>query len=70
MVKTWTVAYYVSFLLSAAVKDDTKRGHYRDKIKGYMDRAEQIKARVNQMKEGNQHNHWILNLQLRSSWNM
>ncbi|KAM8749264.1 MIT domain-containing protein 1 [Acanthopagrus latus] len=34
-----------------AVKDDTRRGHYRDKIKGYMDRAEQIKARVNQMKE-------------------
>ncbi|XP_073329789.1 MIT domain-containing protein 1 isoform X2 [Pagrus major] len=34
-----------------AVKDDTKRGHYRDKIKGYMDRAEQIKAHVNQMKE-------------------
>lgn len=36
-----------------AVKDDSKRGHYRDKIKGYMDRAEQIKAHVNQVKEGN-----------------
>lgn len=41
------------FLLSAAVKDDSKKGHYRDKIKGYMDRAEQIKVHVNQMKEGN-----------------
>ncbi|XP_077436034.1 MIT domain-containing protein 1 isoform X2 [Vanacampus margaritifer] len=34
-----------------AVNDDSKRGHYREKIKGYMDRAEQIKAHVNQMKE-------------------
>ncbi|XP_034741644.1 MIT domain-containing protein 1 isoform X2 [Etheostoma cragini] len=34
-----------------AVKDDSKRGHYREKIKSYMDRAEQIKAHVNQMKE-------------------
>ncbi|KAM9850834.1 MIT domain-containing protein 1 [Aulostomus maculatus] len=34
-----------------AVKDESKRGHYRDKIKGYMDRAEQIKAHVNQLKE-------------------
>ncbi|XP_041662806.1 MIT domain-containing protein 1 isoform X2 [Cheilinus undulatus] len=34
-----------------AVKDESKRGHYRDKIKGYMDRAEQIKVHVNQMKE-------------------
>lgn len=33
------------------VRDDSKRGHYRQKIKGYMDRAEQIKAHVNQMKE-------------------
>uniref|UniRef100_A0A1A8L9J8 MIT, microtubule interacting and transport, domain containing 1 n=1 Tax=Nothobranchius pienaari TaxID=704102 RepID=A0A1A8L9J8_9TELE len=32
-------------------KDESKRGHYREKIKGYMDRAEQIKAHVNQMKE-------------------
>uniref|UniRef100_A0A3P9M4Q5 MIT, microtubule interacting and transport, domain containing 1 n=1 Tax=Oryzias latipes TaxID=8090 RepID=A0A3P9M4Q5_ORYLA len=29
----------------------TKRGHFRERIKGYMDRAEQIKAHVNQMKE-------------------
>lgn len=36
----------------SAVKDDSKRGHFRDKIKGYMDRAEQIKAHVNQVKEG------------------
>lgn len=34
-----------------AVKDESKRGHYRVKIKGYMDRAEQIKVHVNQMKE-------------------
>ncbi|XP_061548050.1 MIT domain-containing protein 1 [Phycodurus eques] len=34
-----------------AVNDDSKRGHYRGKIKGYMDRAEQIKAHVNQKKE-------------------
>lgn len=44
-------------LLSTAVKDDSKRGHYRDKIKGYMDRAEQIKVHVNQMKEGTYHKH-------------
>lgn len=37
----------------AAVNDDSKRGHYRGKIMGYMDRAEHIKAHVNQMKEGN-----------------
>lgn len=37
----------------AAVNDDSKRGHYREKIMGYMDRAEHIKAHVNQMKEGN-----------------
>lgn len=41
------------FLVSPAVKDDSKKGHYRDKIKGYMDRAEQIKAHVIQLKEGN-----------------
>ncbi|XP_046902652.1 MIT domain-containing protein 1 [Hypomesus transpacificus] len=34
-----------------AVKDDSKKLHYRDKIKGYMDRAEQIKVHVNQLKE-------------------
>lgn len=50
--KTWTITL-VSFPLPSAVKDESKRGHYRDKIKGYMDRAEQIKAHVNQMKEGN-----------------
>ncbi|XP_034041689.1 MIT domain-containing protein 1 [Thalassophryne amazonica] len=33
------------------VKDDSKKEHYRSKIKGYMDRAEQIKAHVNRMKE-------------------
>ncbi|KAL0963487.1 hypothetical protein UPYG_G00307070 [Umbra pygmaea] len=34
-----------------AVKDDSKKFHYREKIKGYMDRAEQIKVHVNQLKE-------------------
>ncbi|CAB1346454.1 unnamed protein product [Coregonus sp. 'balchen'] len=34
-----------------AVKDDSKKVHYRQKIKGYMDRAEQIKVHVNQLKE-------------------
>ncbi|XP_062312561.1 MIT domain-containing protein 1 [Osmerus eperlanus] len=34
-----------------ALKDDSKKLHYRDKIKGYMDRAEQIKVHVNQLKE-------------------
>lgn len=38
--------------MSAAVREDSKKGHYRDKIKGYMDRAEQIKAHVLQLKEG------------------
>uniref|UniRef100_A0A672K800 MITD1 C-terminal phospholipase D-like domain-containing protein n=1 Tax=Sinocyclocheilus grahami TaxID=75366 RepID=A0A672K800_SINGR len=33
------------------VKDDSKKGHYREKIKGYMDRAEQIKDHVNKLKE-------------------
>uniref|UniRef100_A0A3Q3XNM2 MIT domain-containing protein n=1 Tax=Mola mola TaxID=94237 RepID=A0A3Q3XNM2_MOLML len=42
-----------------AVKDDSKRGHYRDKIKGYMDRAEQIKAHVNQMKEDGKYHEQI-----------
>ncbi|XP_019956180.1 MIT domain-containing protein 1 isoform X1 [Paralichthys olivaceus] len=38
-------------VLKAAVKDDSKRGHYREKTQGYMARAEQIKALVSQMKE-------------------
>lgn len=42
------------FSVSAAVKDDSKKVRYREKIKGYMDRAEQIKVHVNQLKEGNQ----------------
>ncbi|XP_049585004.1 MIT domain-containing protein 1 [Syngnathus scovelli] len=43
----------IQLLLDAqkAVKDESKRGHYREKIKGYMDRAEQIKAHVNKTKE-------------------
>lgn len=43
----------IAYCLLPAVKDESKRGHYRDKIKGYMDRAEQIKAHVKQLKEGN-----------------
>lgn len=35
-----------------AVKDDSKKVHYREKIKGYMDRAEQIKDHVSKLKEG------------------
>lgn len=35
-----------------AVKDDSKKVHYREKIKGYMDRAEQIKDHANKLKEG------------------
>ncbi|KAG8000496.1 MIT domain-containing protein 1 [Nibea albiflora] len=46
-------------VLKAAVKDDSKRGHYREKIKGYMDRAEQIKAHVNQMKEDGKYHEQI-----------
>lgn len=42
-----------------AVKDDTKRGHYREKIKGYMDRAEQIKAHVHQEKEDGKYHEQI-----------
>ncbi|XP_051998793.1 MIT domain-containing protein 1-like [Xyrauchen texanus] len=34
-----------------AVKDDSKKVHYREKIKGYMGRAEQIKDQVNKLKE-------------------
>ena len=40
------------YLLPLAVKDDPKKVHYRGKIKGYMERAEQIKVHVNQLKEG------------------
>ncbi|XP_023261099.1 MIT domain-containing protein 1 isoform X1 [Seriola lalandi dorsalis] len=46
-------------VLKAAVKDDSKRGHYREKIKGYMDRAEQIKAHVSQMKEDGKYHEQI-----------
>lgn len=42
-----------------AVKEDSKRGHYREKIKGYMDRAEQIKAHVNQLKEDGKYHEQI-----------
>lgn len=42
-----------------AVKDDSKRAHYREKIKGYMDRAEQIKVHVNQMKEDGKYHEQI-----------
>uniref|UniRef100_A0A8C1JQP1 MIT, microtubule interacting and transport, domain containing 1 n=1 Tax=Cyprinus carpio TaxID=7962 RepID=A0A8C1JQP1_CYPCA len=35
-----------------AVKDDSKKVHYREKIKGYMDQVEQIKDHVNKLKEG------------------
>lgn len=52
LMKNWTLILVSFFPPPSAVKDDSKRGHYRDKIKGYMDRAEQIKAHVNQMKEG------------------
>ncbi|KAA8587977.1 MIT domain-containing protein 1 isoform X1 [Etheostoma spectabile] len=45
--------------MKAAVKDDSKRGHYREKIKSYMDRAEQIKAHVNQMKEDGKYHEQI-----------
>ncbi|XP_066563029.1 MIT domain-containing protein 1 isoform X1 [Amia ocellicauda] len=34
-----------------AVKDDSKKAHYRGKIKGYMERAEQIKVHLQQAKE-------------------
>ncbi|XP_012692664.1 MIT domain-containing protein 1 [Clupea harengus] len=34
-----------------AVKDDSKKVHYREKIKGYMERAEQIKVHLNKAKE-------------------
>uniref|UniRef100_A0A8C6UHK1 MIT, microtubule interacting and transport, domain containing 1 n=1 Tax=Neogobius melanostomus TaxID=47308 RepID=A0A8C6UHK1_9GOBI len=42
-----------------SVKEDLKRGHYRERIKGYMDRAEQIKAHVNQLKEDGKYHEQI-----------
>ncbi|KAM9804677.1 MIT domain-containing protein 1 [Neosynchiropus ocellatus] len=41
------------------VKDETKKGHYRDKIKRYMDRAEQIKNHVSQLKEDGKYHEQI-----------
>ncbi|XP_058478297.1 MIT domain-containing protein 1 [Solea solea] len=51
----------ISLLMDAlkAVKDDSKRDYYRKKIKAYMDRAEQIKALVNQMKEDGKYHEQI-----------
>ncbi|KAJ8410006.1 hypothetical protein AAFF_G00210470 [Aldrovandia affinis] len=34
-----------------AIKDDSKKVHYREKIKGYMERAEQIKVHLTREKE-------------------
>ncbi|KAK7882423.1 hypothetical protein WMY93_028597 [Mugilogobius chulae] len=42
-----------------AVREDSKRGHYREKIKGYMDRAEQIKCHVNKLKEDGKYHEQI-----------
>ncbi|CAL8266536.1 unnamed protein product [Lota lota] len=42
-----------------AVKDDPKKVHYRGKIKGYMERAEQIKVHVNQLKEDGKYHEQI-----------
>ncbi|XP_053483486.1 MIT domain-containing protein 1 isoform X2 [Ictalurus furcatus] len=33
------------------IKDESKKVHYREKIKGYMDRAEQMKVHLNKVKE-------------------
>lgn len=44
--------YDIMYVVLTAVKDDSKKGHYREKIKGYMDRAEQIKEHINKSKEG------------------
>ncbi|XP_068602899.1 MIT domain-containing protein 1 [Brachionichthys hirsutus] len=41
------------------MKDESKRGIYRDKIKSYIDRAEQIKAHVKQMKEDGKYHEQI-----------
>lgn len=46
-------------LLPIVVKDDAKRERYRDKIKSYMDRAEQIKSHVKQIKEGKLSTDWF-----------
>ncbi|XP_072300847.1 MIT domain-containing protein 1 isoform X3 [Eucyclogobius newberryi] len=45
--------------LKAAVREDSKRGQYREKIKGYMDRAEQIKCHVNKLKEDGKYHEQI-----------
>ncbi|XP_028847357.1 MIT domain-containing protein 1 isoform X2 [Denticeps clupeoides] len=48
----------IQLLLDAlrAVKDDPKKVHYREKIRGYMDRAEQIKVHMTKEKdEGKYH---------------
>lgn len=37
--------------LLKAVKDEAKKMHYREKIKGYMERAEQIKEHTTKLKE-------------------
>lgn len=42
-----------------AVNDDSKKIHYREKIKGYMNRAEQIKIHVNQLKEDGKYHEQI-----------
>ncbi|KAJ3591900.1 hypothetical protein NHX12_007030 [Muraenolepis orangiensis] len=51
----------IQLLLDAlkAVKDDPKKVHYRAKIKGYMERAEQIKVHVNQLKEDGKYHEQI-----------
>lgn len=44
-------SHYLSFFFPA-IKDESKKVHYREKINGYMDRAEQIKVHLNKVKEG------------------
>ncbi|XP_051938286.1 MIT domain-containing protein 1 [Hippocampus zosterae] len=46
--------------IQKVVSDDSKKGHYREKIKGYMDRAEHIKAHVNQMKEEGKYHEQVM----------
>ncbi|KAJ0070134.1 hypothetical protein NL108_002444, partial [Boleophthalmus pectinirostris] len=41
------------------VREESKRGHYREKIKGYMDRAEQIKCHVDKLKEDGKYHEQI-----------
>lgn len=48
------------FLPPTVVKDESKRERYRDKIKSYMDRAEQIKSHVKQIKEGKLLSDWLI----------